>query len=109
MTIDAKRNTFGSIDTRQRRVRLIGRIGLLLLLSLAACDFNASDAVPSVAAAEREWPAAEPAELDARHLSARGIPDDFLFAPDVVWLQTDRTDIPWQATRVEDPDDIRSF
>jgi len=108
MTIDAKRNALVSIDTRRRRARLIGRIGLLLLLSLAACDFNASDAVPSVAAAESERPA-EPAELDARHLSARGIPDDFLFAPDFVWLQTDRTDIPWQATRVEDPDDIRSF
>ncbi|MGA8050018.1 MAG: hypothetical protein WCA09_07550 [Burkholderiales bacterium] len=107
MDFDIRQSGSGR-PSRRRSTHLFGEIGVLLLLMLAACDFDASNAVPSVAAAERERaPAAQ--ELDARHLTARGIPDDFLFAPDFVWLHVDRTDIPWQTSRTEDPDGIRSF
>jgi len=93
----------------RRYAHLVARIGVLLLLLFASgCDFDASNALPSVHAAERERPADAP-QLDARHITARGVPDDFLFAPDFVWLQADRTDVPWGASRIDDPDNIRGF
>jgi hypothetical protein len=93
----------------RRYAHLVARIGVLLLLLFASgCNFDATNGVPSVYAAERERADNAP-QLDARHLTARGIPDDFLFAPDFVWFHADRTDVPWGASRIDDPDNIRGF
>jgi hypothetical protein len=48
-------------------------------------------------------------ELDTRQPASRGIVDDDLLGPTVVIVNIDRTDVPWQASGVGDPDKIRSF
>jgi len=54
-------------------------------------------------------PATGAEELDARQLARRGIAGDDLFGPAFVSVQIDRSDVPWQASQVEDPDNLRSF
>jgi len=52
-------------------------------------------------------PSAE--ELAGRQLAARGASGDDLFGSVVVPVAIDRTDVPWQAGRTVDPDNVRSF
>jgi hypothetical protein len=52
-------------------------------------------------------PSAE--ELAGRQLAARGASGDDLFGSTVVQVAIDRTDVPWQAPRTVDPDNVRAF
>jgi hypothetical protein len=48
-------------------------------------------------------------ELAGRERAARGASGDGLFGSAVVPVAIDRTDVPWQAARIVDPDNVRSF
>jgi len=86
---------------------------LILKAALALCILLAGSGVVvacvSLVKAGHATPAASAEELDARQLARRGIPGDDLFGPAFVSVQIDRSDVPWQASQVEDPDNVRSF
>lgn len=52
-------------------------------------------------------PSAE--ELAGRQLAARGASGDDLFGTAVLAVSIDRTDVPWEAPRTVDPDNVRGF
>ena len=79
------------------------RAALVLSIFLAAClgIAKAIDSIPAASAADES--------LDAPQLARQAMAGDDLFTPDFVPLTVDRSDVPWQASGVEDPDHVRSF
>jgi len=87
--------------------KLILKAALAVSILLAATGLVAARV--GFAKAVDRAPAASAEELDARQLASRGIAGDDLFGPAFVSVQIDRSDVPWQASQVEDPDNVRSF
>ncbi len=90
--------------------KLILRITVALSILLAAGSVVA--ACVGIARAINRAPTA--AEVDqersAPYLSSQAMAGDELFGPAAyVTVTIDRTDVPWQASRAQDPDNVRAF
>lgn len=85
------------------KAALVCSILLMASGAVGACAGCAKAGDPAPAAR------ASTGELDTRQHAIRGIVDDDLLGPTVVIVRIDRTDVPWQASGVGDPDKIRSF
>ncbi len=87
--------------------KVILKVVLALSILLAASGVIA--ACVGVVKARHVAQALSADEVAGRQLAARGASGDDLFGSAVVPIATDRTDVPWQASSVGDPDHIRSF
>ena len=86
---------------------------LILKAVLAVFIMVAATGVVAACVGLARWHGATQApnaeELAGRQLAARGASGDDLFGSAVVPVAIDRTDVPWQAGRTVDPDNVRSF
>lgn len=87
--------------------QLILKAAVALFIMLAASGVVAACVGVVKAHHAAQTPSAD--EVAGRQLAARGASGDDLFGSAVVPIATDRTDVPWQAARTVDPDNVRSF
>ncbi|HXZ53418.1 MAG TPA: hypothetical protein VEH51_15590 [Burkholderiales bacterium] len=87
--------------------KLILKAAVALLIMLAASGVVAACVGLARGHGAAQPPSAE--ELAVRQLAARSTSGDDLFGSAVVPAAIDRTDVPWQAARTVDPDNVRSF
>jgi hypothetical protein len=87
--------------------QLILKAAVALFIMLAASGVVA--ACVGVVKAQHVAQALSADEVAGRQLAARSASGDDLFGSAVVPIATDRTDVPWQAARTVDPDNVRSF
>ena len=87
--------------------KLILKATIALSIMLAASGVVATCVGVVRAQYAAQTPSAD--EVAARQLAARSTTGDDLFGSAVVPIATDRTDVPWQAARTVDPDNVRSF
>jgi len=91
------------------KTKLILRIAVALCILMAAGSVVAA-CVGIARAINRGTVAVDIGqELSAPYLSSQVMAGDDLFTPDFLAVTIDRSDVPWQASGVEDPDNVRSF
>jgi hypothetical protein len=87
--------------------QLVLKAAVALFIMLAASGVVAACVGVVKAQHAAQTPSAD--EVAGRQLAARGASGDDLFGSAVVPIATNRTDVPWQAARTVDPDNVRSF